>query len=224
MDLMDSFSWPGFERCRAKVPTVQYSHPAVTPGERFLMWVDAVGGYLVCLGDEVVIGPPTDGAGADVPILADISRRHAVVRRDGEGYWVEPQRDAFLDGRRLSGPASLVDGSVIQLGSVEIRFRRPHALSGTARLELISRHKTQPSVSGVLLMAESCVLGPAWHNHVVCRRWQRDVVLFRHGKGLYCRTTGPIEIGGQRFDGKGPLGLDDRVEGEDFSFTLEKLS
>ena len=28
----------------------------------------------------------------DVPILADLSRRHAVVRRDAEGYVIEPVR------------------------------------------------------------------------------------------------------------------------------------
>ena len=44
-----------------------------------------------------------------------------------------------------------------------------HVLSASARLEMVSRHRTQPHVDGILLMAESCVLGPKWQNHVVCR-------------------------------------------------------
>jgi tetratricopeptide (TPR) repeat protein len=37
---------------------------------RFLLWVDAVGGYLVCTDSEVTIGQP--GGSADVPILGDV--------------------------------------------------------------------------------------------------------------------------------------------------------
>ena len=47
----------------------QYSNP------RCILWVDAVGGYLVCLGDEIVLGQAIPGTTVDVPILADLSRR-----------------------------------------------------------------------------------------------------------------------------------------------------
>src|SRR5438093_1143339 len=43
---------------------------------RFMLWIDAVGGYLVCLGDEIVIGQAAPGTKVDVPIQADISRKH----------------------------------------------------------------------------------------------------------------------------------------------------
>ncbi len=47
------------------------------PEGRFLLWVDAVGGYLVCLDDEVVLGRAGTDAVADVPLLGDLSRQHA---------------------------------------------------------------------------------------------------------------------------------------------------
>ena len=45
--------------------------------DRFLLWIDAVGGYWVCAGDEVLIGQPVRYAEVDVPILGDLAGRHA---------------------------------------------------------------------------------------------------------------------------------------------------
>ncbi|HUG68569.1 MAG TPA: FHA domain-containing protein, partial [Pirellulaceae bacterium] len=149
-------------------------------GERFLLWVDGVGGYLVSLASEIVLGQATPGNRVDIPILADISRRHAKIRRDGEGYTIEPLHVLRLNGKATQAKAILSDGDEIELGSgVRFRFRRPHALSASARLDPISRHRTQPYADSILLMAESCVLGPRWQNHVVCPDWETDVVLYR---------------------------------------------
>ncbi|MHC4176980.1 MAG: FHA domain-containing protein, partial [Planctomycetota bacterium] len=60
--------------------------PNAHQAERFMLWVDAVGGFWVCLADEITLGQPVRAGLADVPILADISSRHARIRRDGEGY------------------------------------------------------------------------------------------------------------------------------------------
>lgn len=190
--------------------------------QRMLLWIDAVGGFLVCLGDEIVLGRPAEGPGVDVPILADLSRRHAVIRRDGEAYLLEAIRATKVDGRPVLGVTSLADGSSIELGgAVELRFRRPHPLSASARLEIISGHKTVPHVDAILLMAESCVLGPAWHNHVVCRPWQRDVVLFRQQNQLLCRSKAGLMVAGEAHLGSLPLNPGVRVEGEDLAFSVE---
>jgi hypothetical protein len=190
----------------------------------FLMWVDAVGGYWVCLGDQITLGQPEMGGKADVPILGDISNRHARVRRDGEGYLIEAYRPVYVDGRIVDKVRSLSDGQTIRLGdSVELIFRRPHALSATARLDFVSGHRTQPSVDAVLLMADACVLGPEPHCHVVCADWSTEVVLFRHDNRLFCRTAGRLEIDGHTTKGKGPITTNSRIEGREFSLTLEEL-
>ena len=196
-----------------------------TVENRFILWIDAVGGFLVCLGDEIVLGRPAEGAGVDVPILADLSRRHAVIRRDGESYLLEAIHPTKVDGRAVQGVTSLNDGSVIELASnVELRFRRPHPLSGSARLEIISGHKTVPHLDAILLMAESCVLGPAWQNHVVCRPWERDVVLFKHQNQLHCRSKSPLTAAGEVHTGSLALQSGVRVEGEDLAFSVEAAS
>jgi hypothetical protein len=190
----------------------------------FVLWIDAVGSYWVCLGDVVTLGRPGGSGGADVPILGDLSLRHARIRRDGEGYLIEAVRDVSVDGRAVRPTAALGDGNRIQLGAgVQMKFRRPHALSGTARLEFASPHHTQPTVNAVLLMADLCILGPKPHSHVVCRHWPREVLLFRHDETLYCRTAGPFEIDGTACRDRGQITLNSHVAGDGFSFKLEEI-
>ena len=153
------------------------------PGQgRFRLWIDAVGGFLVCLGDEIVLGQAVPEGSPDVPILGDLSRRHAVIHRDEEGYVIEPVRRVKVDGQTIEQSTTLADGRVIELGNgVRLRFQRPHPLSGTARLEFVSHHRTLPALDGVLLMADSCILGPGPQSHIVARDLAGDVVLFRQG-------------------------------------------
>lgn len=192
---------------------------------RFLLWVDAVGGYLVCPASDVVLGQAVPGHRVDVPLLGDLSARQAIIHRGDEGYWIEPCRPIRVGGQPTTGPTLLADGAVIELGSgVALRFRQPHPLSASARLELVSRHRTQPPVDGVLLMAESLVLGPSRQAHVECRDWTREAVLFTEGGELRMRTTGPWEVDGRPAESPAALTLASRVAGEDFSLTLEQLA
>ena len=218
---------------------------APLPDSRMLMWVDGVGGYLVCLNNDILIGQAVPMTPVDVPILGDLSRRHAWIRRQGERYLIEPcrvgsdhdARDEFgkpavraigasvrINQKTISEATLLYDGDEIELGSgVKLRFAQPHALSATARLDFLSRHRPQLRVDGVLLMAESCVLGPNFRNHVVCRDWKDDVVLYRHSGRLYCRAMDDIEIDGRLCEGRGELTVQSVVKGDDFSLALESV-
>jgi hypothetical protein len=205
--------------------------------DRLMLWIDSVGGYWVCLGDEITIGQPNRRGTPDVPILGDLSNCHARLRRDGEGFIIEAMRrdaangiikamrEVAIDGRPVRDFDWLRDGSQIQLGeSVRLLFRRPHALSGTVRLDFASRHRTQPSADAVLWMADSCILGPKRHCHVVCRNWTREVILYRDGEELYCRTGGMFEIDGVARQGRGRITTNSRIQGDGFSFNLEAIT
>ena len=200
-------------------------HRAAGKRDNFFLWVDAVGGYWVCLSDTVTLGQAGEGGGVDVPLLGDLSKRHAVIRRDGEGYLLEPLREVWVDGRPVTRFAALADGSQIRLGrGVKLIFRRPHALSATARLDFASSHRTQPTVDAVLLMADSCVLGPRRHSHVVCRDWSNEVVLYRHDDQLYCRADAPVEIDGVRYgSGRAALARRSHIVGDKLSVSLEEM-
>ncbi len=195
--------------------------------ERFILWVDAVGGYLVCLGDEVTIGQAGPDSRVDVPIVGDLSRAHARIRRSGEGYVIEsagPGRVIRLGGRTLRGTTAIFDGEELELGpSVRFRFRQPNRLSSTARLDFLSNHRTHPSADGIVLMAESCILGPALNSHIVCRDWSSDMVLYRRDGRLHCRGNDQIEVDGRVCKGSGLLLPNSHVVGADFALTLETI-
>lgn len=210
----------------AKVDTKAMKREA---GKRLVAWIDGVGGYLICLGDEVILGQPASGSDADIPILADISRRHASIRRDGEAYVITPIHKVAIDGVELTGPQVLNDGASITLGdAVKLEFRRPHALSGTAVISIASHHKTEPAVDGIVLMSESCVLGAKPQSHVPCRKWTDDLVLYRRDDELRFRTSATIEVDGE------PTGSSTTAEGgvitgrtfingETFSLSFEEV-
>lgn len=212
------------ETDHAPSPNKEETSVGRPPADRRMLWVDAVGGFLVCLDDQLVIGQPAGGAVPDLPILADISRRHAVLRRENGSYVLEPIGSTKLDGELLTGPAVLDAEHLIQLGEgVRIRFTKPHALSATARLVIESGHKTTPSADAVLLMAESCVMGPARHSHVRCRPWSDELIVYRQDGELCCRTKGPLTVDGRQVEGPVTLGDTTRLEGQDFSVSVEQV-
>jgi hypothetical protein len=193
---------------------------------RFLLWIDGVGGFLVCERTDVVLGQAVGDAATDVPIVGDVSRQHARIRRDGESYVIEPLRGAVrLDERPVGESALLGDEcSLVLGGGVKLRFRRTHPLSATARLDFLSDHNLVPAVDGVLLLADSCVLGPAANAHVRCPDWKSSVVLFRREGRLHCQTTGTVDVDGRRRAGGGALSANSRVSGADFALALEPLA
>jgi ligand-binding SRPBCC domain-containing protein len=130
-----------------------------------------------------------------------------------------------VGGRLVDATSLLCDGSRIELGpGVKLQMHCTHPLSLTARLDFLSRHRTQPAADAVLLLADSCVLGPKPQSHVVCREWTREVILFRHEERLFCHATGRFEIDGVTYKNRGPLQANSRVSGEGFSFSLEPLA
>ncbi len=188
---------------------------------RFLLWIDAVGGFLVCLGNEIVLGQAQPHGEADVPLQADISRRHALMVRDADGYLIEPLARTVLNGTELEQKSLLKDGDILEIGAVKLRFRKPHPLSTSARLEFVSRHRTHPFSDGVILMGESCVLGPKRQSHILCRSWRSEVILNRQQDELFCRGSEALEIDGKLLEGRGPVGWDSTIAGSDFSMKLE---
>jgi hypothetical protein len=180
---------------------------------------------MVCLDDEILIGQAVPESGADIPIFGDMSRRHAVLKREGESYVLVPHAPTRVDNRSISGSQYLRDGDELQFGStVTMRFRQPHPLSHSCRLEFVSHHRTQPHADGILVLANSCVLGPAATSHVICRHWKRDVVLVRDGQSLRCHCDAEIEVDGRKLKQKAAINLDSRIRSDDFCICLEEIN
>jgi len=122
---------------------------AANPANRFLLWIDGVGGYLVCLGSKVTIGQATPEAVVDVPFFADISRIHATLTRDGGSYLLEAARSLQVNGQPTE-KALLQAGDRVTLGtSCQLKFSQPVPVSASARLDLASGHRLALAVDAV---------------------------------------------------------------------------
>ena len=190
-----------------------------------LLWIDAVGGFLVFMGDQITIGQAIPGTNVELPILGDLSRRHAIISRIGDDYVVHPIGVTRLDEQHLSGPAQLHDGCVISLGSsIRLRFSRPNPLSNSARLDVISRHRTEPSCDGIIMMAETCLLGPADDCHVVCKAWEDQLVLMpTDDDRIRFKASDSVTVDDEATCDVGVLDWGSRLAGEDFALKFERL-
>lgn len=197
--------------------------PNTGPGGRFLLWADIVGAYLVCLDNEVTIGRAGPESSADIPVLGDLSRRHATLIRDGDSYLLRAYQTTYVNNRKVE-VATLHDGDVLRLGpSVEMEFRQPSPVSSTARLAIRSRHRLPMAVDGIILMAETCIMGPSSQAHLPATDLAAPVVLYRQGAGIWCRAAGQFDIDGRTVTARGAVKLDSQVQGDGFSFSLEPL-
>jgi hypothetical protein len=197
---------------------------------RFLLWVDGVAGYLVCTGSRVAFGQAVlEGGPVDVPLFADVSRVHADVTRDGEGYVIdaggkETQRSIRVNGTEASR-AVLASGDRVTLGSTcQFVFQKPVSISSTARLELTSGHRLMLPVEGVLLMANEIVIGPGPHSHVNVPDLTGKVILYRSKEGLGVRyAEGKYTINDQPCADRTTLALPASFECSTLTFTVEAV-
>jgi hypothetical protein len=190
---------------------------------QFLLWIDGVGGYLVCLGNRVTLGQATPDACADIALFADVSRLHASLTRDTEGYLLEALRPGQVNGRPVD-KALLHSGDRVTLGaSCQLQFLQPVPVSASARLDLASGHRLRLAVDAILLMADTLVLGPGPQAHVLMPDLKETVILYRHKDGLAVRHAGPFTVNGRACSERAVLEPGATVTGEDFSLALEPV-
>jgi len=191
--------------------------------KRFLLWIDGVGGYLVCLSNRVTFGQATADGPVDVPLYADVSRLHAELTRDGEGYFVESSKGVQVNGT-YANRVVLNCGDRFTLGATcQFHFRKPVAISGTARLEVVSGHRLPLAVDGVLLMAENIILGGGTQVHIAIRGLESNVILYRSKDGIGIRCNGSFLVDNSPCRERANLSLPASVTAGDLSFTIEPV-
>ena len=202
-----------------------------TQRAKFVAWIDGVGCFWISLQDRFMIGGPGTPSAtpldplemADIAILSDLKRQHATIVRSGEGYLLEANGSARVSGREVVDRAALSDGAIIELGrSVRLRFRQPSALSLSARLDFLSDHRPAQVVDGIVLLADTCLLGSGEENHVVCPDWTGTVLLSRQGQEMWCRSRLDLLVNGHRLGSSRRLASGDVVSGEELRFRIEE--
>ncbi len=194
-----------------------------TPPDRFLLWIDGVGGYLVCLANKVTLGQATGDASADIGLFADISRGHASLQRDGGTYLVEASRPLQINGQ-LTEKGLVQAGDRVTLGtSCQLLFTQPVPISASARLDLASGHRLALAVDAVLLMADTLVLGAGSQVHISLPDLPKPAVLFRNKSGIGLKYQGSFVVDGQKCQDRATLGNNSRVVLDEYSFAVEMV-
>lgn len=160
------------------------------------LWIDGVGCWLVHWGDVLhLAGPGSDARGSSLSFNADLSRRHAVLRRREDDHVLEPIGRTTLNGKPLDREAFLKNGDTLGLGAdVKLRYLKPSNLSTTGVLEFVAGPRTTSRLDGVILLDRNCVLGAGDDAHIKCRGWERQVVLFLKGNALWCRPDATLSL------------------------------
>jgi len=197
-----------------------------TPGlpRRFLLWIDGVGGYLVCTGSRVAFGQAANRGPVDVPLFADVSRLHAEIHRDGEGYTLESGQNVLINGTPAQRKALQPEDRITFGSTCQLLFQQPMPISPTAKLELVSGHRLPVAVDAIWLMAENLVLGPSAPAHIVVPELPGPVVFYRSKEGLGFRCAGRFRIDGEPGEDRAILRVPCHVGTDHLSFALEAVS
>jgi hypothetical protein len=193
--------------------------------DRYMLWIDGVGAWQICVGSRFLIGGPTlEGTSPDICLMANLSRRHATLQRNGEDWFIHPYHSTVVSGRSVASPTLLRTGDAICLAErVRLGFRIPSILSGSAMIDFESHHRPNHSVNGIILMTDSVLLGPRKDHHVCCTDWPELVVIYRQDGQLRCRSKAAMSVNGDRVRDSAVLHDGAIVSGEDFRFRIEKL-
>jgi hypothetical protein len=158
-----------------------------------------------------------------VPLFADVSRMHAELTRDGEGYVLESGREVLINGEPTKR-APLTAGDRVTLGGTcQFVFHQPVPISPSARLELVSGHRLPLAVDGILIMAENLILGPSGPVHVSMPDAAANVILYRGKDGIGIRFGGAFKIDNQPHQNRAPLPVPAFVTSDSFSFAVEPV-
>lgn len=195
------------------------------PTERYMLWIDGVGAWQLCVGSQFLIGGPTlEDKSADICLMANLSRRHATLLRIGEDWFIHPHNSTVVSGRAVTGPTLLRTGDEICLAErVRLGFRIPSVLAGSALIDFESPHRPAHSVNGIILMTDSILLGPRRDHHVCCPDWPEVVVIYHQDGVLRCRSKASLSVNGVRVRESVVLSDGAIVSGDDFRFRIEKL-
>ncbi len=168
----------------------------------FLLSVDGAGQYLVAAGARFVLGHLRGGA-ADLPFLADLGARHALLERtdslrDGATWSITAFGDerVYVNGERTAERRVLARGDNVRLGeNLTFRFRAPDPASESTMLYFPEgidcaggRH--------VLLFSDGeggrIRVGCKGQRHVLVPRLEHDVTLVRGADRLFVRCEARI--------------------------------
>ena len=200
----------------------------------YIAWIDGVGSWLILTGQTVTIGRGssnsilsrrTGASEADISLMANLSSTHATIDRIDESYVLTANAATRINDRVIENRAVLPDECELGLGStVRLSFSIPTPLSASAVLTFTSGHRPRTSVDGVVLMGETCLLGPGGGQHIACYGWPGGVVLVRTADGLAVKSRQPVMVDGRPALKMTSVSNGQIVSADELRFRLEPLA
>lgn len=165
-------------------------------------WIDEVGGFLTVLKPEIRIGQAGDKRN-DVGIMADISSHHADVTRGESGLRLVAHAPTSVNGKE--GTSFLLrDRDQIMMRTVQMTCYQPVPWSPTSRLVIGGRHRLPLAMDAVLMMGQTCILGPKADAHIPTD-WECSVYVTWHRDSYWVRCAEELTVDGQAVGTFAPL-------------------
>ena len=192
---------------------------------KFMLWIDGVGGWQLCTGSSFVIGAPSlEKESADIALLANVSRQHALLSCEGEEWRLTAHHPTHVAGKLIESDTAIRSGDQICMAErVRLGFRIPSVLSTAAVIDFESDHRPSYSVDGIILLTDHCLLGPRRDHHIFCNDWPDLVVLFEQDGELRCRSNSTLHADGEVIRDSAPLSHGTVITGEDLRFRVEQM-
>ncbi|GBD37326.1 hypothetical protein HRbin36_02457 [bacterium HR36] len=165
------------------------------------LWVDRLGGYLVCRSDRISMGSSrpiadSDELAPDIPLLAPLRPIHLWLQRDREGYvWQAVGRCRYL-GREWSAgrwapntALSLLTDTGEEAARLHLYLPDPALL--TARLTWSPPIRAPLHFQAALLVSQALHLGPAPTAHVRSELLPETWLFPTYG-GWLLRSAAPV--------------------------------
>lgn len=203
--------------------TLQDSRTETPTSERWLLWVDGVGTYLVLKENRVSFGRSGSSAHPDIALPAEIAGFHAEINRTDDDYFVVASQGKVEVGGQVVTRRLLTNGDTILLGGlVKVLFELPTPLSPSAVLTL-KNHRIPGDVRKVVLLKDHFLIGPGEECHVGAppkASAESSAVLSLVGGRLHCRAETEILLDGQPAGKEAQIPPGCHVQIGDVTFTI----
>ncbi|MCH8968953.1 MAG: FHA domain-containing protein [Planctomycetes bacterium] len=184
--------------------------------ERLLILVDGSGSYLLIRNPRASIGRAATDHPADIPIVSNLSERHADIARVDDDYFLFANREVYIGGKPVQQKL-LQSGDKIILGKrSKLTFNLPSRKSTSAVLDLSGSGKLPNDVKRVILFDRLATVGRKSNAHIVVTTASEDLVLYERGGKLWLRH----KVNGRGDDGV-PIELDVPFEYAGVSMVVE---
>lgn len=158
----------------------------------------------------------------EIPVAADIQRRHARIVWQAGRHAVVPAGPTFVNGRPVTEVCELEHGDAVKLAaSVSLHYHQPPLLGDTARLDVGYPARATPGCDGVVLLGKTLVLGQSPAAHIVCHELDRAVILVHRAGELFVQSSGRLEVDGERVRGWSRLHPRSRLVCDELALSLE---